>query len=102
MGGASTAPPEQTPLWMAMVDTIARKTLDRPVLGISIALANNDRVVFARGYGFADLARTVPITGETVFHIASICSRVSGLRVTLRPVGSPISEVKSPTRKMTW
>jgi hypothetical protein len=33
--------------------------------------------------------------------LASICSRVSGLRVTLRPVGSPISEVKSPTRKMT-
>ena len=47
-GSASTAPPAPTPLWMAMVDSIARKTLDRPVLGISIALANNDRVVFAR------------------------------------------------------
>ncbi len=76
-GSASTAPPAPTPLWMAMVDTIARKTLDRPVLGISIALANNDRVVFARGYGFADLARTVPITDQTVFHIASISKNIA-------------------------
>ena len=77
VGGASTAPPAPSPLWVAMVDTIARKTLDRPVLGISIALANNDRVVFARGYGFADLARTVPITDETVFHIASISKNIA-------------------------
>ncbi len=76
-GGASTAPPAPTPLWMAMVDTIARKTLERPVLGISIALANNDRVVFARGYGFADLARTLPVTDETVFHIASISKNIA-------------------------
>src|SRR5579863_9602483 len=72
--GSSQAP--QTPLWMALVDAIAKKTLDRPVLGISIALANNDRVVFARGYGFADVARSVPVTSETVFHIASISKNI--------------------------
>ena len=33
--------------------------------------------------------------------MASICSRVSGGRVVLRPDGSPIIEVKSPIRKMT-
>ena len=61
---------------MALVDSIAKKTLERPVLGISIALANNDRVVFARGYGFADVARSVPVTSETVFHIASISKNI--------------------------
>lgn len=76
-GSASTAPPALNPLWMAMVDTIARKSLERPVLGISIALANNDRVVFARGYGFADLTRTVPVTDQTVFHIASISKNIA-------------------------
>jgi len=34
--------------------------------------------------------------------LASICSRVSGGRVELRPEGSPIIEVKSPIRKITW
>jgi CubicO group peptidase (beta-lactamase class C family) len=61
---------------MALVDSIAKKTLERPVLGISIALANNDRVVFARGYGFSDVARSIPVTSETVFHIASISKNI--------------------------
>jgi CubicO group peptidase (beta-lactamase class C family) len=72
----SDAPPVQTPIWMALVDAMAKKTLERPVLGISIALANNDRVVFARGYGFADVARSVPVTSETVFHIVSISKNI--------------------------
>src|ERR1700757_494284 len=72
----SNAPPAPTPIWMALVDAMAKKTLERPVLGISIALANNDRVVFARGYGFADVARSVPVTNETVFHIASISKNI--------------------------
>ena len=33
--------------------------------------------------------------------MATICSRESGLRVSERPVGSPIIAVKSPTRKIT-
>ncbi|MCY1431217.1 hypothetical protein D9M71_471800 [compost metagenome] len=32
---------------------------------------------------------------------SSTCSRVSGGRVTLLPLGSPIIPVKSPIRKMT-
>jgi D-alanyl-D-alanine carboxypeptidase len=73
----SNAPPVQTPIWVALVDAIAKKTLERPVLGISIALANNDRVVFARGYGFGDVARSVPVTSETVFHIVSISKNIA-------------------------
>jgi CubicO group peptidase (beta-lactamase class C family) len=72
----SNAPPVQTPVWMALVDAMAKKTLERPVLGLSIALANNDRVVFARGYGFGDVARSIPVTSETVFHIASISKNI--------------------------
>src|ERR1700757_1444676 len=72
----SNAPPVQSPIWMALVDAMAKKTLERPGLGISIALANNDRVVFARGYGFADVARSIPVTSETVFHVASISKNI--------------------------
>jgi hypothetical protein len=31
----------QPSLWIPLVDALARKTLERPVLGISIALANH-------------------------------------------------------------
>ena len=37
-----------------------------------------------------------------VFAFASICSRDSGGRMSLRPDGSPIIDVKSPIRKITW
>ena len=37
-----------------------------------------------------------------VFALASISSRESAGRVTLRPVGSPIIPVKSPITKMMW
>lgn len=84
----SNAPLAPTPVWMALVDAMAKKTLERPVLGISIALANNDRVVFARGYGFADVARSVPVTSETVFHIASISKNIeAGLLLELAEQG---------------
>src|ERR1700759_3476030 len=84
----SNAPPVQTPIWMALVDAMAKKTLERPVLGVSIALANNDRVVFARGYGFADVARSVPVTSETVFHVASISKSIeAGMLLQLADQG---------------
>lgn len=42
------------------------------VLGLSIAVVRNDSVLFARGYGHADLARTVPCDENTTYWIASV------------------------------
>jgi CubicO group peptidase (beta-lactamase class C family) len=42
------------------------------VLGLSIAVVGRDSVFFARGYGHADLARTVPCDEQTVYWIASV------------------------------
>jgi CubicO group peptidase (beta-lactamase class C family) len=54
------------------VDAIAKKALARPVAGISIAVARDGEVIFARGYGLANLEHAVAVTPDTVFHIASI------------------------------
>jgi CubicO group peptidase (beta-lactamase class C family) len=51
------------------VDALANKMLSRPVAGISVAIARDGQVVFARGYGMANLEHSVPVTPETVFHI---------------------------------
>ena len=58
------------------IDAIARQTLSRPVAGISIAMARNGQLVLARGYGMANLEHSVPVTPETVFHIASISKNI--------------------------
>jgi CubicO group peptidase (beta-lactamase class C family) len=58
------------------VDALANKMLSRPVAGISVAIARDGQVVFARGYGMANLEHSVPVTPETVFHIDSISKNV--------------------------
>ena len=50
--------------------------LSRPVGGISVAIAREGKVVFARGYGMANLEHYVAVTPETVFHIDSISKNI--------------------------
>ena len=58
------------------VDAVAEKMLSRPVAGISVAIARDGQLVFARGYGMANLDHSVAVTPETVFHIASISKNI--------------------------
>src|SRR6476469_6714393 len=58
------------------VDAIAKQMLTRPVAGISVAVARDGQVVFARGYGMANLEHSVAVTPDTVFHIASISKNI--------------------------
>ena len=58
------------------VDALAQKLLARPVVGISVAIARQGHVIFARGYGMANLQHSVAVTPETVFHIDSISKNI--------------------------
>lgn len=58
---------------LALVDARMRAFLDdRRLPGMSVAVVYGDSVVFARGYGYADVERKVPATPETVYRVASI------------------------------
>ena len=57
-------------------DALAQKMLSRPIAGISIAVGRDGRVEFARGYGMANLEHSVPVSSDTVFHIASISKHI--------------------------
>ena len=50
---------------------IPRQMKAEHVVGLSIALIDGDRTVWARGFGWADRARRVPVTENTLFHIGS-------------------------------
>src|ERR1043166_9236096 len=58
------------------VDAIAKQLLSRHTAGVSIAVATDDRLILARGYGMANLEHSVAVTPETVFHIASISKNI--------------------------
>ena len=42
------------------------------VMGVSIAIVDDQKVVWARGFGFSDVKNKIPATSETVYRIGSI------------------------------
>lgn len=51
--------------------------------GLAVGISSRGRVVSARGYGFADVARRRAVTVNTMFHIASITKTITALAVML-------------------
>jgi len=72
----SDAQETSAPDWATQVDSIANRALTNHVAGISIAVAQDGRVILARGYGFANLEHSVPVTPDTPFHICSISKNI--------------------------
>jgi CubicO group peptidase (beta-lactamase class C family) len=51
------------------------------VVGLSIALVDGDRTVWARGFGWADRAGREPVTRDTLFRIGSVSKTMTATAV---------------------
>src|ERR1700760_4319134 len=51
--------------------------------GASVAVIDKGRIVFAKGYGIANLEYGVPIKPETIFHVASVSKQFTAMAVVL-------------------
>jgi len=59
-------------------------TWDKPESpGAAIAIIKDGAVVYKRGYGSANLEYNVPITPQTVFHVASVSKQFTAFAITL-------------------
>lgn len=66
----------------AAIDSMARQELaGGRVAGFSIAVARRGEVLFARGYGMADLELEVPVTAEMVFRLGSITKQFTAAAI---------------------
>lgn len=55
-----------------IADAIVPELLrERTIPGTAVAVVSRDTVVFAKGYGYADLEKRTPVTSETVLQLAS-------------------------------
>jgi N-acyl-D-amino-acid deacylase len=54
---------------------------ERGLAGCSLAIINKDRVVYARGYGFADIEKRVRFAPETVSRIASVSKPITATAI---------------------
>lgn len=51
--------------------------------GASVAVIRNGRQIFAKGYGQATLEYPVPITADTIFHVASVSKQFTAMCMVL-------------------
>lgn len=64
------------------VDSLATSAIEKgPLAGLGIAIARGDRILVAKGYGFADLENRVPATVETIFEVGSVTKQFTALSI---------------------
>ncbi|MDD9891809.1 MAG: serine hydrolase [Gammaproteobacteria bacterium] len=69
----------------AYADAIARARADVEVLmeagapGVSIAVGVDDELVWAEGFGFADVENAVPVTTQTKFRVGSVSKTMTSI-----------------------
>jgi CubicO group peptidase (beta-lactamase class C family) len=51
--------------------------------GCAIGIVRNDSLIFAKGYGMANLEYGIPVTPETIFHMASISKQFTAYSIVL-------------------
>ena len=64
-----------------MTAFIEQKMEENQVTGLSIALVDGQRVVWAEGFGYADRERGIPATAETIYEIGSISKTITGTAI---------------------
>src|SRR5436190_1732490 len=56
----------------ALEKLIKHEVDDKKLPAISIALVDDQKVVWAAGFGFQDLAKKMPATAETIYRVGSV------------------------------
>ncbi len=67
---------------MASFDRMMRDFMHRHAIpGAALAVTDQGRLVYSRGYGYADLAEKTPVAPESLFRIASISKPITAVAV---------------------
>ena len=60
---------------------IKREVADKRLPALSIALVDDQKIVWARGYGFADAAKKRPASADTVYRVGSVSKLFTDIAV---------------------
>src|SRR3989344_2312820 len=90
---------------------LPRRILYSQIPGLAVGIVYRGKLVYAKGFGYADVAREKKVTVQMCFRIASISKTFTAVAIAqladtkkLRPgdrIGTHISWVKGPLAKVT-
>lgn len=79
---AAGAQPSQPPT-SDLTDKVFAKWDSTVTPGCALSVMKDGQLIYKRGYGMADLDHDIPITPETVFHVASISKQFTAAAILL-------------------
>lgn len=82
----------------ASIDSIFAQYDHTNTPGCALGVYRNDRIIYSRGYGMADLNQRVPIDPSTVFYIASTSKQFTAMSIALLAEDGKLS-LDDPIRK---
>ena len=65
------------------IDSLFRKWDSKTTPGSVIGVIRNDSLIYAKGYGMANLEYDIPNTPETIFHMASVSKQFTAYAIVL-------------------
>jgi CubicO group peptidase (beta-lactamase class C family) len=81
---AVSGPLPLTPAMKARIDAIVKSELARQyVPGAQVAIAENGRVVYAKGYGYREIGSRLPVDAQTSFAIGSVTKQFTAAAIML-------------------
>ena len=106
LAGCSVAPPRPASVsrgdyasTQAYVTRLIQHEMDKnKVTGLSIALVDAQQVVWAQGFGFADVERKIPASAETLYRVGSI-SKLFTDTAAMQLVEQGLLDIDQPLQK---
>lgn len=79
---SATANPQNTPEKIRGLDNLFTQFMDKhAVPGCAVAITRHGKLVYARGFGFADVATREPVSPYSLFRIASISKPITAVAI---------------------
>jgi CubicO group peptidase (beta-lactamase class C family) len=73
------------------IDAIFKEWDSPNTPGASVAVIQHGKIVFAKGYGVANLEYNIPIKPDTIFHVASVSKQFTAMAVVLLELDGKLS-----------
>ena len=65
--------------WLALVEKVDQLRIEKNIPGLAVSITSDNKLLGAKGFGFADNNREIPVTPDTPFWTASISKTFVGL-----------------------
>src|SRR5678810_1046592 len=65
------------------IDSLFKTWDNNNTPGCAIGIVRNDSIIYAKGYGMANLEYGIPVTAQTIFHMASVSKQFTAYAILL-------------------